>query len=243
MIAKWANTAEGQVLAGGGLRVAQIGRYTQRRGEWTKRHKILEVPSIFNLPVCYDGQTTGAEQYSLVGLLCHTGDGHKSGHFYAIYVHRGLYWLADDGSYPRALPHLQDNIKQQIVQVWAIPSKKLLPEQLKCDFPTTNRDIVSKEPSMKRKCQEGIDLAFANITNLGHEVRQWLGGRPRTPIFVVETHLGEADHLKTIQWLSARGLGAMGQPAAESPKRGHQWRHHVGLPTTPALPLRPTSVH
>ena len=219
LIAKWANTAEGQVLAGGGLRVAQIGRYTHHKGEWTKHHKPLEVPSIFNLPVCYDGQTTRTEQYSLVGLLCHTGDGHKSGHFYAIFVYRGLYWIADDGAYPRALPQMQENIKQQIVQVWAIPSKQLLPVNLKCDFPTTHTSGTSEQEA-KRKCQEGVDFAFANVTNMGQEVRQWLGGRSRTPIFVAETHLGEADHIKTIQWLSARGLGAMGIPAAESPKGG-----------------------
>ena len=32
LIAKWANTAEGQVLAGAGLWVAQIGRYTHHKG-------------------------------------------------------------------------------------------------------------------------------------------------------------------------------------------------------------------
>ena len=41
LIAKWANTAEGQVLAGEGPWVAQIGRYTHLKGEWTKHHKPL----------------------------------------------------------------------------------------------------------------------------------------------------------------------------------------------------------
>ena len=175
---------------------------------------------MFHLPVCYDGQTTRTEQYSLVGLLCHTGDGHKSGHFYAVFIYRGLYWLVDDGAYPRALPYLQDNIKQQIVQVWAIPSKQLLPEHLRCDFPTSQSNVVSSEPDAKRRCQEGIDFAFANVTSLGHEVRQWVGDRPRTPIFVVETHLGEEDHFRTMQWFSSPGLSAMGYAAAESPKGG-----------------------
>ena len=182
--------------------------------------KAPQATSIFNLPVCYDGNTTKTEQYSLVDFLCHTGDGHKSGHFYAIFISRGLYWIVDDGAYPRALPNLQENIKQQIVQVWAIPSKQLLPEQLRSDFPTTSAINVCQEPQSKRPRQEGVDFAFANVTTLGQEVRQWLGGRPRTPIFVVETHLGEADHFKTMQWFNTRGFGAMGQAAAESTKGG-----------------------
>ena len=34
LISTWANTAEGQVLSGRGLWVAQIGRHTHRQGEW-----------------------------------------------------------------------------------------------------------------------------------------------------------------------------------------------------------------
>lgn len=47
LIFEWANTAEGQVLAGRGLWVAQIGRYTHRNGEWMKHRRPLQVPSIF----------------------------------------------------------------------------------------------------------------------------------------------------------------------------------------------------
>ena len=58
LINQWANTAEGQVLDGTGLWVAQIGRYSFLEGEWTKRHQLLNVPSVFNLPVTYDGKAT-----------------------------------------------------------------------------------------------------------------------------------------------------------------------------------------
>ena len=157
---------------------------------------------------------SSTKQYSLVGLLCYTGDGHKSGHFYAIFIYTGLYWIVDDGAFPRGL------IKQQIVQVWAVPSKSLLPENIRSDFPTTKKSMEISEPQTKRQRQEGVDFAFANVTTLGQEVKQCLGGRPRTPIFVVETHLGEADHFKTMQWFNTRGFGAMGQPAAKSTKGG-----------------------
>lgn len=76
LISTWTNTADGQVLAGRGLWVAQIGRYAHRHGEWTKHHKALQVPTIFQLPVCLDGETTRTEQYSLIGLPCHSGDAH-----------------------------------------------------------------------------------------------------------------------------------------------------------------------
>lgn len=69
LINTWANTAEGQVFDGEGLRVAQIGRYSHIDGE---HHQILNVPSIFNLPVTKDcnDNATATEQHSLIGLLC-----------------------------------------------------------------------------------------------------------------------------------------------------------------------------
>lgn len=73
---------------------------------------------------------------------------------------------------------------------------------------------------------------------MGQAVRQWVGGRSRTPIFVAETHLDPDDHQETAQWLSARGFGVLGAPAAQSPKGGtfgglmiiypaHKHFHHV----------------
>ena len=212
----WANQAEGQVFDGEGLWVGQIGRYRLDKGEWTKHHQILQVPSIFNLPITKDGNTTGTEQYSLIGLLCHSGDACKSGHYFAVYVYRGLYWIVDDGSFPRPIPKLHDALKMQIVQVWAIPSKCLLPEDIPCDFPTVAVEHPDERPT-KRQCQAVIPFTFANVTSLGPEVRQWLLCRP---IFVVETHLAQEDFQKVHQWFATRGLGVLGHPAASSPKGG-----------------------
>ena len=77
----------GPTLNGRGLWVGHIGRYVLLDGEWTKRHHILNVPAIFNLPYTEDGNTTKTEQYSLTGLLCHSGNAHQHGHFYAVYAY------------------------------------------------------------------------------------------------------------------------------------------------------------
>ena len=95
-IAEWANLGEGQVADGRGLWVGQIGRYDLCDGEWTKHHQILNVPTIFNIPYTEDGNVTKTEQYSVVGLLCHSGNPRKHGHYFAIFVYRGVYWLVDD---------------------------------------------------------------------------------------------------------------------------------------------------
>ena len=107
LIATWANTAEGQVFDGQGLWVAQIGRYRQVNGAWTKHHRELQVPSIFNLPLTMDGNETQTLQFSVIGFLCHSGTAHQEGHFFAVFVYRGLYWLVDDGAYPKAI---QDSV-------------------------------------------------------------------------------------------------------------------------------------
>ena len=91
----------------------------------------------------------------------HSGDVRHSGHFYAIFTYRGLCWLVDDGAYPRVLPSLQENINQQIVQVWAMPSAQLLPTQINCDFPTSSQTRATQEPDAKRRCQPHITFTVA----------------------------------------------------------------------------------
>ena len=230
LISEWANTAEGQVADGRGLWVGQIGRYELREGEWTKHHQVLNAPTIFNIPYTEDGNMTKTEQYSLIGLLCHSGEQHKQGHYYAVYVYRGVFWLVDDVSYPRPIPELTDSIKRQIVQVWAIPSAELLPEDIKSEFPSGCIEQLEEPPSQKRKKLVGINFAFANVTQLGHQVRQWLLSRSRTPIMLVETHLNHEDFAKTSQWFAARGFGVLGWPAAESIKGGTHGGHMLLYP-------------
>lgn len=45
-------------------------------------------------------------------------------------------------------------------------------------------------------------------------------GRSRSPIFMVETQLGQAGHEEMLQWMATRGFGVLGEPAAESAKGG-----------------------
>lgn len=158
LINKWANQAEGQVLDGRGLWVAQVGRYTLVEKEWAKHHQILRVPSIFNLPLTLDGNTTGTEQFSLVGLLCHSGNAHKSGHFFAVFVYRGLYWIVDDGSYPRPVPRIQESLQGQIVQVWAIPSELMLPVDIPSDIPLQGQIETTPEVQARRQLPDHARL-------------------------------------------------------------------------------------
>ena len=173
---------------------------------------------------------TKTEQYSLIGLLCHSGEQHKQGHYYAVYVYRGVYWLVDDVSYPRPIPELTDSIKRQIVQVWAIPSAELLPADIRSEFPSGTLEVQNEQQPTKRKKLAGISFAFANVTQLGQPVRQWLLSRPRTPIMMVETHLNHEDFAKTSQWFAARGFGVLGWPAAESVKGGTHGGHMLLYP-------------
>lgn len=158
------------------------------------------MPSIFNLPITKDGNTTGTEQYSLVGLLCHSGEAHKKGHYFAVYV-----WIVDDGSFPGPEDADCSGVGYPF------------PMDVPCDFPTVEPPQCEDRPA-KRQCQDTIPFTFVNVTSLGPEVRQWLLCRPRTPIFVA--HLAEDDFQKTQQWFATRGFGVLGHPAATSPKGG-----------------------
>ena len=219
LISEWANYQEGQVFDGQGLWVAQVGRYAKVHGEWTKHHRALNVPSIFNLPITLDGDATCTKQFSVIGYLCHAGSSNNSGHYYAVFLYRGLSWIVDDGAYPRVMPQVLKQTQQQIVQVWALPSECLLPTDIPCDVNMEPEHPIGEAPA-KRQRQECVKFDFANVTQLGQGVRQWLLTRPRQPICIVETHLGKQDHEKTMQWLTTRALSALGEPAAESTKGG-----------------------
>ena len=210
LIGEWANTQEGQVFDGDGLWVAQIGRYRQVDGRWTKHHRPLRVPSIFNLPITLDGNSTRTKQYSVVGFLCHSGNERQHGHFYAVFLYRGMSWIVVDGAFPKA-----------VAQITAETQCGRCHPNSYCRL-TSSMTCSSRRKSRrcKRQCSEGLRFDFANITTMGQSVRQWLLSKPRQPTFVVETHLGAEDHVQTLQWMTARGYGALGEPAAESVKGG-----------------------
>lgn len=71
--------------------------------------------------------------------------------------------------------------------------------------------------SRNRLCKYGQSLHLNScqlschvIISMGQSVRQWLGGRTRAPIFMVETHLSGEDHLKMTQWFSRFKRGTSG---------------------------------
>lgn len=106
---------------------------------------------------------------------------------------------------------------------------ELLPQDIQCEFPSGQK-IEESTPPAKRRCLTGVSFAFANVTSLGQQVRQWLLTRPRTPMFMVETHLAHEDYQKINQWLMARGFGVLGSPAAESSKGGTHGGHLMIYP-------------
>ena len=110
-------------------------------------------------------------------------------------------------------------MRTQIVQVWAVPSKNILPADIPSDIMMTRPPSDTQQQS-KRRCLAGTGFSFANVTQLGQQVRQWLLGRDRKPTFLVETHLSPDDHDKTMQWFATRGFGVLGHAAAISPKGG-----------------------
>ena len=80
--------------------------------------------------VTLDGNETRTMQYSVIGMLCHSCN-HQHGHFYAVFTYRGLSWIVDDGSFPRAIPKDQDRMKSQIVTKLLLTSGEVA-----TDFPT-----------------------------------------------------------------------------------------------------------
>lgn len=156
----------------------------------------------------------------MIGLLCHSGPEHEAGHYFAVLQYRGLFWIVDDGAFPKPLPRLHEQLKAQIFQVWAVPSSRLLPEDVRCELCTETREETLEGPSAKRRQTDSIEFAFGNVTSCGQAVRSWLLTRARSPFLMMETHLGAAELAKVAQWFSARGWQVFGEEAAESPKEG-----------------------
>ena len=152
-----------------------------------------------------------------------------------------MFWIADDGAFPKPLVALHGSLQAQIVQVWAVPSKVLLPGDVRCELPLENRELPGVEPPAKRREGDFVEFSFGNAANCGQGVRTWLLTRKRSPFLMAETHLGQQDHEKVSQWFTARGWQVLGEPAAESGRGGTHG--HRSFSNAPACASASQAVH
>ena len=86
----------------------------------TKRQKPFNPYGTFTMPRSLDGFSRTATEFVPAVLICHRGQTHQDGHYFAILIYRDLMWLADDGQVPTHLPNLTPSLASQITQVWAV---------------------------------------------------------------------------------------------------------------------------
>ena len=91
------------------------------------------------------------QNQAILGHWLSVREDHQHGHYYAVFIYRGLSWIVDDGSYPRVLPQIQNTTKQQIVQVWAVPSENLLPGELQSDVIPRSTKFGAEASAPKRR--------------------------------------------------------------------------------------------
>ena len=108
----------------------------------------------------------------------------ENGHYVAIHCLDNAYWYADDEQYPVPLPYLSEEHKQQIVQVWLTldSADELVPDTLEAWEPALQK---------KQRCHyETLHLPFANVTNFGRKVQDWVWAKTDHLLFLQETHMG-----------------------------------------------------
>ena len=195
----------------------------------TKHSKPLNPYGTFTMPRSLDGFARTSTEFVPAVLICHRGQTHQEGHYFAILIYRDLMWIADDGKVPTHLPHLTPSLASQITQVWAVslycfktPQQVLLglPKPVGPDFDPPLHPSPTKKA---RYAQEHNVLHFGNVTHMGRQVIDWYWTRESGIYILAETHLDPQKHYEICQYFSIRGRTAFGTPAA--PNQGNTGTH------------------
>ena len=220
LINNWANQGMGQYLMDDKkILVCHVTRNTCIEGVMTKHQKPFNPYGTFTMPRSLDGFSRTSTEFVPAVLICHRGQTHQEGHYFAILIYRDLMWLADDGKVPTHLPHLTPNLASQITQIWAVnidcfktPQQVLqgLPPAEEPDFDPPLHPSPTKRARFE---QDHNSLYFANVTNFGRQVIDWYWTRDSGIYIFAETHLDPQKHFELCQYFSIRGRTVFGTPA------------------------------
>ena len=221
LINNWAVEGNGQYLYGspGGL-VINLQRSSLQQGQWTKRHRELEIPTRTNVHYA---------SYQVVAMVLHQGESHENGHYESILAIDNAYWLGDDESYPTPIPFISTQQKKEISQVWLVLST---PDELVPDTAVEVAESLRKKP---KKAQEVLNLVFSNVTFFGKKVQDWIWATGDAIMMFQETHLQEAGLANTMQYFTTRGWkchGVAAEPTGTGGSTGgfitlHPTRHLI----------------
>ena len=115
LINNWANQGMGQYLMDDKkVLVCHVTRNTCINGVMTKHQKPFNPYGAFTMPRSLDGFARTSTEFVPAVLICHRGQTHQEGHYFAILIYRDLMWLADDGKVPTHLPNLTPSLASQI---------------------------------------------------------------------------------------------------------------------------------
>ena len=160
------------------------------------------------MPRSLDGFARASTEFV---LICHQGQTHQAGHYFAILIYRDLMWTADDGKVPQHLPNLTPKLASQITQVWAVTA----------DIFKTPQQVLPMKTA--RYEQEHNVLYFANVTNM--KGRSSNGTGPGTPAFTsllkpILTHKSIMSCANTSPYVGAQS--SVHQPVRQL---WNTWRH------------------
>ena len=220
LINNWANQGMGQYLMDDKkVLICHVTRNTCIDGVMTKHQKPFNPYGTFTMPRSLDGFSRSSTEFVPAVLICHRGQTHQQGHYFAILIYRDLMWIADDGKAPTHLPNLTPSLASQIAQVWAVnidcfktPQQVLhgLPPPEEPDYEPSLHPSPIKRARLE---QDHNALHFSNVTNFGRQVLEWYWTRDSGICIFAETHLDPQKHWETCQYLTVRGRIAFGTPA------------------------------
>ena len=220
LINNWANQGMGQYLLDDKkVLICHVTRNTCIDGVMTKHQKPFNPYGTFTMPRSLDGFSRSSTEFVPAVLICHRGQTHQQGHYFAILVYRDLMWIADDGKVPTHLPNLTPSLASQITQVWAVNMDCFkTPQQVLHGLPPPEEPDYEPplHPSPVKRARLEQDhnvLHFSNVTNFGRQVLEWYWTRDSGIYIFAETHLDPQKHWETCQYLTVRGRLAFGTPA------------------------------
>ena len=100
LINNWANQGLGQYLMDDKKElICHVTRNTCIDGIMTKHSKPFNPYGSFTMPRSLDGFARASTEFVPAVLICHQGQSHQAGHYFAVLIYRDLMWIEDDGRY------------------------------------------------------------------------------------------------------------------------------------------------
>ena len=135
------------------LLILQIRRFVWTDSGRAKHQQELRVGEHVTIPVSEDGMYVGYEDCKVTGLIMHSGEGRRNGHFTCIHKFQEVPWFADDNQTPVMLATQTAQHCKEIVRVWLVRIADSFRNSVDRAIEQEQKEATDRAESLRKRCK------------------------------------------------------------------------------------------